>query len=196
MRGRIVDIAKGMDGMARVSLSLNPGAVDELLTLRECEVDVEVRKHRERRSLDANAYAWLLIGKIAEAIKPPLPKDDVYMMMLRRYGQSGTVCVLTKAVEDFRRAYKYTDVISQRGKGEDSVTYIRYYIGTSEYDTREMSLFIDGVVEEARQLGIDTDTPAQKLRWEGYDALHIRDTRHAGRADDKTTVRRAEAHVV
>lgn len=172
MRGRIVDIAKGMDGMARVSLSLNPGAVDELLKLRECEVDVEIRKHRERRSLDANAYAWLLIGKIAEAITPPLPKDDVYLSMLRHYGQSGMVCVLTKAVEDFRRAYKYTDVVSQRGKGEDSVTYIRYYIGTSEYDTREMSLFIDGVVEEARQLGIDTDTPAQKLRWEGYDELY------------------------
>lgn len=175
MRGTIVDIAKGMDGRARVSLSLNPAAADELLRLRECEVDVEIKKHRERRSLDANAYAWLLIGKIAEALKPPLPKEDVYMEMLRRYGQSGTVCVLSRVVPDFRRAYKYADVMSQRGNGEDSVTYLRYYIGTSEYDTREMSLFLDGVIEEAKQLGIDTDTPAQKLRWEGYDReLHKR----------------------
>lgn len=176
MRGRIVDIARGMDGRARVSLSLNPAAADELLKLTGCEVDVEIRKHRERRSLDANAYAWLLIGKIAEALSPPLPKEDVYMEMLRRYGQSGVVSVLTRAADDFRRAYKYTDVVSQ-GRG---VTYIRYYIGTSEYDSREMSLFIDGVVEEARQLGIDTDTPAQKLRWEGLEhELYKRDTCHA-----------------
>lgn len=172
MRGRIIDVARGMDGRARVSLSLNSGAADELIKLGDIEVDVEIKRHRERRSLDANAYAWLLISKIAEAVTPPLSKEDVYMAMLRRYGQSQKLCVLSEAVSDLRRAYKYVDVEHESVLHGANVTYLRAYIGTSEYDTREMSRFLDGVIEEARQLGIDTDTPTQKLKWEEYNGLH------------------------
>lgn len=167
MRGTIIDISEGRDKRARVTLSLPHNALDGLYKLSDGEVAVEIKKYREKRSLDANAYAWLLIGKIAEAIRPPLSKDEVYLEMLRHYGQSGVVSVREKAKDAFLRAYRYAEEIGEATLNGKKFAHIKFYIGSSNYDTKEMSLFIDGIVEEAKALGIDTDVPYIKGLLEG-----------------------------
>ena len=54
----------------------------------------EIKEHREKRSLNANAYAWALIGKIADAMR--ISKDECYLLMLKRYGQHELVSVLSE----------------------------------------------------------------------------------------------------
>ena len=68
------------------------GKADELVTWlfnQDREKVFEIKEHRQKRSLTANAYAWTLIGKIADAMR--ISKDECYLLMLKRYGQSEIV---------------------------------------------------------------------------------------------------------
>ena len=129
------------------------------------KLSIEVKPYRERRSLNANAYAWLLIGQIADAVRAS--KDEIYLKCLKRYGQSELISVLSHVpVEHYVKYYEEAGESKLNGK---DFTHYRVYKGSSEFDTREMSIFIDGVVSEAKELGIQTETPNQlaemKARW-------------------------------
>lgn len=121
------------------------------------KIAVKIDKYREKRSLNANAYAWLLIGKIADVLRAS--KDDVYMLMLKRYGQSEIISVLAHI--QLAGFVKYYEELGESNLNGKDFKHYKIYKGSSEFDTREMSIFIDGIVSEAKALGIQTMTPAQ-----------------------------------
>lgn len=125
----------------------------------------DIKEHREKRSLNANAYCWALITKIAEAMKPPLKKEDVYVEMLKNYGQSELVSIVSDVKID--GYFKYYEKVGQSYLNGKIFTHYRIFKGSSEYDTKEMSLLIDGIVQEAKNLGIETMTPAEVERLKG-----------------------------
>lgn len=137
--------------------------VDELKD--KDKLSIEIKQYRERRSLNANAYAWSLIGQIADIVRAG--KDEVYLMLLKRYGQSELISVLSHV--PIRNYVKYFEEAGESKLNGKNFTHYRVYKGSSEFDTREMSIFIDGVVSEAKDLGIQTETPNQiaemKARW-------------------------------
>lgn len=115
----------------------------------------EIKEHRKRRSLNANNFCWLIIGRIADALRTS--KDEVYLTMLKRYGQSDLVSVLASI--DVSRYFKYYEEAGRtRLQGKDFIHY-RVYAGSSEYDERQMAILIDGIVDEAKTLGIETLPP-------------------------------------
>ena len=125
----------------------------------------EIKEYHEKRSLSANAYAWALIGKIADVMRKS--KEEVYLQMLKDYGQSEIISV--KAYIKISGYFKYYE---EEGRGYvNGREFIHYkiYKGSSEMDVKEMSHFIDGIVFEAKQLGIETMTPDElldlKARW-------------------------------
>ena len=120
----------------------------------------EVKQHREKRSLSANAYAWVLIGKIADAVRAS--KDEVYLEMLKRYGQSEIVSVLSDV--DVDGYFKYFDAIAEATLNGKSFTHYKVYKGSSEMDSLEMSVLIDGIVSEAEELEIETLPPHELQR--------------------------------
>ena len=129
------------------------------------KLSIEVKPYRERRSLNANAYAWKLIGEIADVVRAG--KDEIYFKMLQRYGQSELISVLAHIpVGCYFKYYREAGESTLNGK---DFKHYRVYKGSSEFDTREMSILIDGIVSEAKELGIQTDTPDQiaqmKARW-------------------------------
>lgn len=116
---------------------------------------IKVDKYREKRSLDANAYAWLLIGKIGDAVR--LSKEEVYLQMLKDYGQSDLVSVLAHIpVEHYFKYYQEAGESVLNGK---LFKHYRVYKGSSRFDSREMSIFLDGIIYEAKLLDIPTETP-------------------------------------
>lgn len=121
----------------------------------------KLSEHRNRRSLDANAYMWVLIGKIADKLRKS--KEEVYRDMLRDYGQGGVVKIPNRSVEHFKRAFPYHEK-HESLPDEERAQYYRFWLGSSAYDTQEMSILIDGVVQEARTLGIETATPEELAR--------------------------------
>lgn len=125
--------------------------------------DIEI--HREKRSLTANAYAWALIGKIADTLRTD--KDAVYLQMLERYGQSEVVTVREDV--PWQKIFRYAEEIGKGVVKGRAFTHVRVYRGSSEYDSKEMTVLIDGIIDEAKSLGIETLPPDEvermKERW-------------------------------
>ena len=120
----------------------------------------EIKEHHEKRSLSANAYAWALIGKIADEMRKS--KEEVYLTCLKDYGQSEVVSVLASI--NVKGYFKYFEEWGRGFVGEKEFIHYKVYKGSSEYDSKEMSILIDGIIQEAQNLGIETITPAEKER--------------------------------
>ena len=128
--------------------------VDEL---HDAKLSVKIDKFREKRSLNANNYAWKLMTEIGNRTRQS--KEDVYFLMLKRYGQSEMISVMAHI--PIGEYVKHCEEAGESTLNGKLFKHYRVYKGSSEFDTKEMSIFIDGVVSEAKDLGINTDTPEQ-----------------------------------
>lgn len=134
--------------------------------------DVEIKQHRERRSLDANAYAWVLMDKLAE--KTGIAKTEIYRSLIKEIGgNSDTVCVLEKAADKLMLGWAKNGTGWISDKGESKIpgcVNVTLYFGSSTYDTKQMSRLIDLLVLDCKEQGIETKTPfeldALKERWD------------------------------
>ena len=100
---------------------------------------------------------WEIISKIADIQR--LSKEDVYLQMLKDYGQSEIISMLSTINPKGYLKY-YEEIGNGQVNGKD-FTHYKVYKGSSEYDSKEMSILIDGVIQEAKQLDIETLTPQQ-----------------------------------
>ena len=171
--GRITDVGMSRDRKPKVTIELTENAffdfADELIAAKKLQL--EFKKFREKRSLDANAYAWVLIGKIAEKIGHK--RDDIYRASIREVGDYITVCVKNEKLAQFRSSWErnglgwMTEEFPSRIEGCTNVNCFR---GSSEYDREQMSRLIDNLVQDAKELGIQTETPDKiaemKALWE------------------------------
>jgi hypothetical protein len=124
--------------------------------MNACEkLSIEIKPYREKRSLNANNYAWKLLTEIGNVLRAG--KDEIYLKMLKRYGQSELISVLSHIpIEHYIKYYEEAGESKLNGK---MFTHYRVFKGSSDFDSREMSIFIDGIVSEAKDLGIQTETP-------------------------------------
>ena len=118
-------------------------------------LSIKIDKYREKRSLNANAYAWKLLTEIGNVLR--ISKEDVYFKMLKRYGQSELISV--KAHIPITEYVKYCEEAGESTLNGTLFKHYRVYKGSSDFDKREMAIFIDGIVQEAKEQGIDTRTP-------------------------------------
>lgn len=128
-----------------------------LFQQKDLEKKFEIKEYRQKRSLNANAYCWALIGEIADVLRKS--KEDVYLAMLRDYGQSEIISVRSDI--NINGYFKYYEKFGTGTVNGKEFTHYKVYKGSSEFDTREMSIFIDGVIQEAQALDIQTLTPTQ-----------------------------------
>lgn len=133
------------------------GKIDKFLPLifrldKDTVYDVKIDKHREKRSLNANAYLWKLVTEMGNVLSKS--KEEVYLQMLIDYGQSEMVSILSEIdVKGYFKYYKLAGTSILNGK---EFNHYKIYKGSSEYDTKEMSILLEGVVQEAKNLGIKT----------------------------------------
>lgn len=146
-----------------LTLSVNEDAAAKLLydELHETEkLSIKIDKYREKRSLNANNYAWKILTEMANILRSS--KEEVYLEMLKRYGQSEIISVLAHI--PIGEYVKYCEVAGESTLNGKLFKHYKVYKGSSEFDTREMRIFLDGVVSEAKELGIPTETPDQIAR--------------------------------
>lgn len=124
------------------------------------KLSVKIDKYREKRSLNANAYCWKLLTEIANVVRSS--KDEVYLEMLKRYGQSEIISVLAHI--PIGEYVKYCEEAGESTLNGKLFKHYKVYKGSSEFDSREMSIFLDGVVSEAEEMGIQTMTPNEIAR--------------------------------
>ena len=172
MRGRIVDLTMGMNRKQRVTLELDADFRAGYEALNGRELDIELKPHREKRSRNANAYFHTLVNKIAaetgesdEIVKCRLVVE--YGALQR--GRDGLVVGFKVPEEaDVSMIYPYVRRFDTRiENGRRFACYLAYK-QTHDMDTKEMARLIDGAVSEAKELGIETDTPETIERYKSY----------------------------
>ena len=164
--GKFVNVSRDWQtGQYNITFTVNEAsALEQIDCIQSCErLSVEAKKYRKKRSLDANAYLWVLCSKIAEVVKSS--KEEIYEQMLQMYGyfyqdEDGYITVTVKNEVDMSKISGHWKFLKSNGKFS-SYLMIK---GTSEYDTKEMSNFIDCVVTEAKELGIETLPPDELKR--------------------------------
>lgn len=166
MKGTVFEILELKNNTFRVSIDVT-GCEDlnNVAKLKDDKVlcNIEIKKHREKRSLNANAYCWVLIEKIAE--KMGKSKEEIYVRMLQDYGTIATDSEGKKIIFSLREdidVSKYFKYYKELGYSKDK-KFKHYYVikGSSEYDTEEMKRFIDGIVQDCQMLNIETMTPEE-----------------------------------
>ena len=136
--------------------------------------DLEVKEHRQKRSLDANAYAWVLIHKLAHATR--LTPVEVYREAIRNVGNNFTpICIREQDVARFIRDWERNGlgcVVDNLGMSQiRGCRNLLAYHGSSTYDTEQMSRLIDNLVQDCKALDIETLTPERlALLKEEWDA--------------------------
>ena len=137
-------------------------------------MNVEIKEKKAGRSLDANAYCWVLCDKIAATKGLLMKKTDVYKQAVRDYGVTLVMPVKDDLMGDIIRWHEKSalgascDVIGAC-KNYEGYTNVRFFYGSSGYDTQQMSVLLDGLIADAQELGIQTETPDQiakmKAEW-------------------------------
>ena len=147
MRG----VVKSVEGHS-ITLEL-----DAVITFKENDdVDVEVKLHKDKRSLNANAYFHVLVNEIARATN--ISDDECKYKMVIEYGtiaknEDGTpVTIKIPKHTDILQFYKYAKWYGEK----DNFDFYIFYKPTHTLDTKEMAKLIDGVVSECKELDIQT----------------------------------------
>ena len=158
MIGKLTNMRRLFGGDWEITFSTKEdfsGAYDDL---KDNPVNVEIKKASAKRSRDANAFAWVLIDKIAEKMR--ISKVEVYRNAIREIGGvSEMVCVQDKAVERLREGWQKNGIGWQTETMPSKLpgcTNVILYYGSSTYDTAQMSRLLDLIIQEAEQLGIPT----------------------------------------
>ena len=160
MQGRIVDIVRTFEKKFRVTFEVD--SIDELNGL-EGFLNITVKKLSKKRSLNANAYFHLLVGKIADKLH--ISKARAKNELLGRYGQreftdKGQLIISVRSDIDLMEREDLHCVIVGYGKVNDTdFTHWAVVKPSHTYDSREMAALIDGTVEDAKELGIETMSP-------------------------------------
>ena len=162
-----------------LSVTVDVTNYEEIEQLKNEELlDVEIKKHRKRRSLDSNAYFHVLINKLARVHN--ISDEEMKVKMVLEYG---TIAKNKDGIIEAAKVPKGTDITrfypyarcygSKIENGVEFDTYI-FYERTHLLNTAQMAKLIDGVVSECKEVGIET-LPPNELKsmidnWHGVNA--------------------------
>ena len=162
MKAKDLELSFTYDRKPKLTVTITEGNIDHLQALTSCDLEVEVKKYRKKRSLTANGYFWTLLAKMADVLGTS--KDELYLSVLERYGKFTHLIVKVDAVEAFKwewRAVRELGEVTVNGK---TGIQLQCYFGSSTYDSKEFSVLLNGVIEEAKELGIETINDAEVKR--------------------------------
>jgi hypothetical protein len=154
MKARIVDFALSFSKKQRLTLELDGDFRNQFDKLHDEDVEVTIKKYSDDRTLKANRYLWALLNEMGNVLRES--KEDIYLDMLKSYGQGGAVSVDQRFDSNFRRTYKYHEFLGESELNGKTFKHYRFWVGSSDYNKEEFSILLDGVVSEAKNLGIET----------------------------------------
>nr|DAQ84777.1 MAG TPA: NinB protein [Caudoviricetes sp.] len=172
MKGKLIDFSIGYNCKQRITIEIDSDFREGYETLKDAELEIAIKKWRKKRSNDANSYFHVIVNAIAEA--RGLSDDEVKRKLVVDYGvlardEDGQIIgfklppgVNVDCIYPYTRLYKQVEE-----NGKQFNCYL-VYKRSSEMDTKEMARLIDGAIWEAKELGIDTDTPEERARWNSY----------------------------
>ena len=170
--GIITNVTKDiLSGKLNVTFQIDTEPIDEINELGKMPVlDIVAKKHKKKRSLDANAYFHVLVGKIADALT--ISKTRCKNILIGRYGQQdfleyGSPVILKTNIsvdKMLEQEFLHTAPCGAKEENGTLVVFYKVFRPSHTYDSKEFSILINGTIEEAKALGIETIPPAELHR--------------------------------
>lgn len=187
-KGTLIDVSRDWKtGKMRLTFEFDSDVSAAIDKIKDKLLRITVKLWRDKRSLDANSYYWVLLSRLAEAVG--ISKPRAHNLMLRKYGQNLVIdsqiafLVIPDTEEAEETALEaesfHIRPTSQVKQGKDGKMYRTYTVlaGSSTYDTKEMSELINGLVSECKEQGIETLTPDELARMmKDYEEKHKKKT--------------------
>ena len=154
----------------KISLLLDTKDINVIEQLKsEEKLNIELKKYRKKRSLDANAYCWVLCDKIAKELCKDgtvITKEKIYQDMILQIGTFQPLIIEERAYENFKRIWEKQGLgfLIQEVSRKDKCVKVHCYYGSSRYPQDKMNVLLDEAVQEAKSLGIETLTPKELSR--------------------------------
>lgn len=147
----------------KITLNCDKNCLEAIENLKDSKLSIEIKKYRKKRSLDANAYCWVLCDKIAKTIGTT--KEGIYKDAISNVGTFEPMIVEERAFENFKRVWEKQGLgfLIQEVSRKDKCVKVHCYYGSSSYNTKEMSILIDYIVQEAKQVGVET-RPKEEIK--------------------------------
>ena len=171
-RGKLNDLSFDREGNNRITLTSFSDCKEGFDQLFGKDVDVIIKQHRKKRSLDANGFCWAMCTDIGNALTPPMSKEEVYQRAIRDVGEYEPLPIREDAVETFKKRWAekgigwFADVIDDSKLPGYKLVFA--YYGSSTYDTKAMSRLLDYLVQDARSMNLSI--PASKEQEEMLNA--------------------------
>lgn len=168
-KGRITGIQvpfRSKRPVVSFEVQAEPEALEKYMDI---DLDISFSRHRNRRSIDANAFLWACLREIARAINSDT--WSIYLYMLERYGKFTHILVKPEAVEHVRQVWRETKIVGEK----DGMIQMLCFFGSSTYDTKEFSQLLDGVISEMK--GMHLETPPDEEMKQLLEGMRERDQR-------------------
>jgi len=167
IKGRITTVMSQWHSASVIIQGARGTRAEDFEKYLDMDLSIEIKKPSKKRSLDSNAYMWVLLDKIAAVLNTD--KESVYLDMLERYGVFTPVVVRPSAVERLKSEWRTVKEIGPVEIGGEVGIQLLCFYGSHGYDQREMNRLISGVVNECHDLDIETLTDeeldAMNSRW-------------------------------
>lgn len=129
---------------------------------------LEIKEYRKDRSLDANAKMWALINEMSVMLR--LPPEEIYQGYIPDVGNNFKfIPSLPEDVEGWTNDWckghigrMVEDVGPCRTTELRGYRLLKMYRGSSEYDVPTFSRLLDLVIQDCRNLGIETMSEREK----------------------------------
>lgn len=165
--GKIMDIeADALLRGTKVQFLFNTKNAEIIEQLKKCDkLDIEIKKHRNKRSNDANRYFWKLLSEYCE--NKEVDTIEEYKERVKRLGIFRISRVETKDIEAFKMSWEnwgtawFCEIYDTEYLGDVEFKILHLYYGSSSFNTNQMSRLINDLVEDCIEVGIETKTPEE-----------------------------------
>lgn len=167
MTGTIQDISIDyMSNKPKITLLLNErDCLNSIENLKDDKLTIDIKKWRKKRSLDANSYCWVLCDKISKELSEEniVTKEEVYKDAILQIGSFEPFIVQESTFDKFKKIWERQGLgfLVQEVSRKDKCVKVHCYYGSSTYDSKEMSLLINLIVDLAKSYNIETKPQAE-----------------------------------
>lgn len=136
-----------------------PNTIIKWLLEQEKEKQFEIKEYYKKRSKDQNSYYWELLNKLSKKLS--IASEDLHFEMIKKSCPFEEYLVPNEAS---LRGIKYYEILNRKQVKDKVFKVIRVYVGSSELDTKEMTILLDNLIEECKEQGIETITETELAR--------------------------------
>ena len=125
------------------------------------KLNIQAKKWYKKRSLNANAYLWVLIEKLSKKLN--MSRIEVYRKHIYEAGTYQELQMEEEAMERFKQLWEHNGLgwFCEKAVNQYGEIILRAYNGSSTYNTKEMARLIDSVIQDCKEQNIETMTKAE-----------------------------------